>query len=103
MIFVLDFSSSALVCASCGSRAASALVNVYIASINSFDDVNAWRSPNAFRWCNNMVRLPVRAHTIFLLTALWETNTLLAGLELYMIYMRTPRTGSAWVQNVGMR
>ena len=35
MIFVVDFSSSALVCASCGSRAASALVNVYIDHSNN--------------------------------------------------------------------
>ena len=55
-------SSSALVGAGCGSRAALALVHVYIATINSFDDVNAWLSRKTTDGATNWVRLPARAH-----------------------------------------
>ena len=55
-------SSSALVCAGCGSCAALAPVHVYIATINAFDDVNALLSPNATDGATTWVRLPARAH-----------------------------------------
>ena len=45
-----------------GLRAALAPVHVYIATINSIDDVNAWLSPNAIDGATNWVRLPARAH-----------------------------------------